>query len=213
MMLKSGSEEHMTEKIQNQKLYQVTVINHYKQALVLNQQIDAGKDHNPFFRFYENTLEYPITDHQTGNLINVNAVEWLHRVKGNTINTSYDILAEKAFEVSQHYLMLARELIMEQIRVEEFSGEPPSRQTCLFLADTVEEARSWIPMLGGQGAVCELDCTGTIHRADSRLMVMISEPLSVTRDKARKYWKGEATGNPRMEILFDGTAIVSAVGL
>jgi hypothetical protein len=203
----------MVEKITDRKLYQVTSTNNHKQAFVLNQQISIRDEHNPFFRFYETVLEYPTTDGQTGGLTNINAVEWLHRVRQKTILTSYEMLAEKAFEVSQHYMMLARELIMEQIRLEEFGGEPPSRQSCLFVSDTIEEAKGWIPLLGGQGAVCELICTGTMHRADSRLMVKVSQPLSVTKDKARAYWRGEASADPRMETLFAGDAVVSAVGL
>jgi hypothetical protein len=203
----------MVETISDQKLYQVTITNNYKQAFVSSQTISAGIDYNPFFRFYETTMEYPITDGQTGALVNVNAVDWLSRVRAKTILTTYEILAQKAFEVSQHYMMLARELLMEQIRLEEFGGEPPSRQTCLYLSDTIEDARTWIPLLGGQGAVCELICTGTIHRADSRLMVKASEPLSVTKGKARAYWRGEVSADPRIEILFAGDAIVSAVGL
>ena len=110
-------------------------------------------------------------------------------------------------------MMLARELVMEQIRIEEFEGRPPSRHSCLFLTESVAEARSWISLLGGQGAVCELVCSGIIHRADSRLMVKASEPLSITKDKARGYWHGDVNEVPRMEILFQGDAIVSAVGL
>ncbi|WP_441234481.1 DUF2441 domain-containing protein [Bradyrhizobium sp. 930_D9_N1_4] len=203
----------MVEKVNDRKFYQATSTNHYKQAFVAHQEIGIGEQHNPFFKFFETALEYPVTDGQTGASININAVEWLHRVRAKTILTSYDMLAEKAFEVSQHYMMLSRELIMEQIRIEEFDGKPPSRQTCLFLCETIEEAKSWIPLLGSQGAVCELVCSGIVHRADSRLMVKISEPLSVTRDKARAYWKGETSGDPRLETLFVGRAVVSAVGL
>jgi Protein of unknown function (DUF2441) len=202
----------MVEKVKNRKLYQVTLTNRYKRAFDPDQNIEVGKEHNPFFKFYETTLEYPVTDSHTGTTINVNAVDWLYRVRANTIRTSYEMLAEKAYEVSQHYMMLARELIMEQIRVEEFGGEPPSRQTCLYMSDTIEEARTWIPLLGGQGTVCELICTGTIHRADSRLMVKVSEPLSVTKEKARAYWQGQASADPRMETLFEGQAVVSRVG-
>jgi len=203
----------MVERVRGKKFYQVTWTNGYKQAFVLNQQVKAGIDHNPFFRFYESTLCYPVTDATTGALIQINAVEWLHRVRAKTILTSHEILAEKAFEISQHYMMLARELVMEQIRLEEFEGVPPSRQKCLYLSNSVEEAKSWIPLVGGGGTVCELTCTGTIHRADSRLMVKVSEPLSVTKDKARAYWRGEATGDPRMETLFEGDALISAIGL
>jgi hypothetical protein len=203
----------VSEKVNEQKFYHVTVANNYKQALMLNQRINAGSAYNPFFTFYESTIEYPVTDSQTGGIIQVNAVDWLHRVRARTIQTSYEMLASKAFEVSQHYMMLARELIMEQIRLEELNGEPPSRLKCLFLSETADEARSWISLLGGIGVVCELICTGIIHRADSRLMVKASEPLSLTRDRARAYWRGEAGPDPRIETLFEGDAVVSAIGL
>ncbi|MHC4050159.1 DUF2441 domain-containing protein [Bradyrhizobium sp. 25ACV] len=115
--------------------------------------------------------------------------------------------------MSQHYMMLARELLMEQIRVEDFSGSPPSRQRCLYLSETVEEARTWLPLLGGNGAVCELTCTGVIHRADSRQMVMLSEPLQVTRERAQAYWQGKASADPRMETLFVGKAKITGMRL
>lgn len=203
----------MVEEVDGRQLYQVTLTNHYKRAFELNQQVKVGIEHNPFFKFYETAIEYPVTDSQTGKEIRVNAVEWLHRVKVGTIRTSYQILSDKAVEVSQHYMMLARELLMEQIRVDEFDGRPPSRQRCLFLCETADEARAWIPLLGGAGSVCELTCAGTIHRTDSRLMVKMSEPLSVTKEKARAYWRGEASADPRMETLFEGEAIVSGINL
>lgn len=109
--------------------------------------------------------------------------------------------------------MLARELLMEQVRVDEFGGLPPSRQRCLYLAETADEARSWLPLLGGNGVVCELTCTGTIHKADSRQMVMLSEPLSVTTARARAYWRGDASADPRMETLFVGDAKVTGLRL
>jgi hypothetical protein len=203
----------MPQNVTDKKLYQISATNSYKQALVLNQQICAGIAYNPFFKFYETTMEYPVMDGQTGGTIQINAIDWLHRVKTGTIRTSYDILAEKAFEVSQHYMMLARELLMEQIRLEEFEGRPPSRLTCLFLSETVEEARSWLPLLGGIGTVCELMCTGMIHRVDSRLLVKVSEPLSLTKDRANAYWRGDKSSDPRLETLFVGNATVVATGL
>src|SRR5215467_5938510 len=116
----------MVEEVTSRKLYQVTLTNWYKQAFTLNQTINVGVDHNPFFKFYEYTLTYPVTDGDTGATIQVNAVDWLRRVRAGTIRTSHQILAEKAFEVSEHYMMLARELLMKQIRLEQFGGKLPS---------------------------------------------------------------------------------------
>src|SRR4029077_20162471 len=123
----------MVERIDGQKLYQVTVTKGYKQAFAPDQKIEVGNERNPFFKFYETTLVYPVTNGDTGVLENVNAIEWLFRVRDKTILTSYEMVAAKAVEVSQHYMMLARELVLEQVRLEEFGSEPPSRQTCLYL--------------------------------------------------------------------------------
>ena len=48
----------MVEKVSDRKLYQATVTNTYKQALVLDQQICAGTAYNPFFKFYENKTKH-----------------------------------------------------------------------------------------------------------------------------------------------------------
>jgi hypothetical protein len=203
----------MVESVTNRKLYQLSLSSGYEQAFVLGQSVTIGQDYNPFFKFYETTMVYPVADGNTGATIQVNAVDWLLAVRAGNIAPNPGVLADKAVEVSQHYIMLARELLMEQIRLEEFSGKPPSRQKCLFLVDSADEAKTWLPLLGGARTVCELTCTGSVHRADSRLMVRNSEPLSVTRDRARAYWRGEANADPRMEILFEGEAVVSGVGL
>ena len=109
----------MVEKIADRKLYQVTSTSPYKQAFVKDQKISVGNEYNPFFRFYETTRQYPVTDGNTGMITQVNAVEWLHRVRIGTIQTSHEMIASIAWEVSQHYMMLARELL-EQIRIDEF---------------------------------------------------------------------------------------------
>lgn len=50
------------ERVKGRKLYQATLTNHYKQAFVLAQKVKVGEDFNPFFKFYEGTLTYPVTD-------------------------------------------------------------------------------------------------------------------------------------------------------
>jgi len=172
----------------------------------------AGHADNPFFRFYESAREYPVTEN--GATIQVKAVAWLKRVKAGTIlPASPQVLVNIAAEVTEHYVMLARELIMEELRVSEFNSEPPSRQKCLYAAETLEEARLWNATLGGAGTICELTCSGTTHCADSRLLLADSEPLSVTRDRARQYWRGEVGSNPYMETLFAGEATITDFGL
>jgi hypothetical protein len=202
----------MVSQVESHRLYHVTQTKFYKQAFVAEQHVSIGTQHNPFFGFYEGAREYPVTDGDTGAILQVKAVDWLTRVRDGRIQTSHEILASIAYDVTQHYVMLCRELIMEEIRRDEFKSEPPSRQVCLYGCDTLEEAQSWRQLLG-DGTICELTCDGIIHRADSRLMLKDSEPLSVTRERARSYWRGEASADPRFETLFVGAASVSAIGL
>jgi hypothetical protein len=109
--------------------------------------------------------------------------------------------------------MLARELIMEELRRDEFNSEPPSRQRCLYACETLLEARYWTARIGDGGIICELTCTGTIQRADARLLLGDSEPLSITKDRGRAYWRGDASSDPEWETLFVGDATVTSFGL
>jgi hypothetical protein len=199
----------MIEHIKNRTLFHFTTTKPYKQAFVKDQQVTIGKAYNPFFAFYENAREYGITDN--GKIVQVKAVNWLTRVRDGTINTTPQILATIAAGVTNHYVMLVRELVMEEIRCGEFNSEPPSRQRCLYTCETLEEARYWSQRLGATGGICELICTGKTLRADARLLLADSEPLSVTRDRARKYWRGEASDQPEWETLFIGEARVACM--
>lgn len=58
-----------------------------------------------------------------------------------------------------------------------------------------------------------MTCTGIIHRADARLLLGDSEPLSVTKERARRYWRGEIGQDPEMETLFVGDAVITGFGL
>jgi hypothetical protein len=201
----------MVEQVTKRKLYHVTETKPYKNAFTAGEIVRIGGAYNPFFSFYELAREYPVTEN--GATVLVKAKDWLRRVRDKTILTTPDIHARIAVEVAEHYVMLCRELLMEEIRREEFGSKPPSRQSCLFACETVQEARDWIPLVGSNGLICELNCTGTIHRADSRLLLGDSEPLSITRDRARAYWRGEMSEHPRAETLVVGNVVVSAVGL
>lgn len=200
----------MVEHVSGRKLFHLTETKPYKQALVMGQVVKIGEGYTPFFGFYEGSRTYPVTlENET--TIQVPAVKFLKQVQAGGINCPN--LPAIAAEVAQHYVMLCRELIMEGIRLAEFKGVPPSRQRCLYACDSVDEARSWKQLVGPGSTVCELTCTGTLHRADASLLLADSEPLSVTRERARKYWRGEASESPQWETLFVGEAKVTGFGL
>jgi hypothetical protein len=204
------NELRMPEPIKNRKLFHLTETKPYKQAFVVNQVVQVGDAYTPFFGFYEGSRAYPVTQ-QDGCTVQVAAVKFLKQVWAGNINCPN--LPAIAAEVASHYVMLCRELIMEDVRISEFGSEPPSRQRCLYACETIEEARHWKQFVGQGSTICELSCTGTIHRADASLLLGDSEPLSVTKDRARKYWRGETGVTPQWETLFTGEAKVTGLGL
>lgn len=201
----------MGERIDSQTLYHVSVTKPYKNAFVRGQSARIGDDDCPYFRFYEGVREYPVND--AGQTIRVKAIQWLRHVQSGRITPAPGIYPKIALEVALHYVMLCRELVMEEVRTSEFGGGPPSRQKCLYACLTLEEARRWKERLGESGSICELRCSGAVHRADASLLLADSEPLSVTRERARAYWRGDQGDSPEMETLFVGDVNVVAVDL
>lgn len=180
---------------------------HPTAALSAGDTFDAGSSHNPFFRFYENTRAYPVTM-QDGQVVMLPALSFLKAVQAGEVNCGN--LPAAAVEVANHYLMLARELIYEEVRREE-DDQLPSRKTCLWASDDLAEAQNWHQFLGGSGQLLRLGVVGERHIADSNLLVADSEPLSTTYQKARSYWRGEGSPAPRWETLVSGQITVLEV--
>ena len=202
----------MAENVESQTFFHVSVAKPYKTVLLLHQSLSVGICNNPFFHFYEGVREYPIAQ-QDGSLLYIEAIDWLNNVRlGRITPASPAILANIAHEVAEHYVILTRELIMEEMR-KEITSEAPSRQRCLYLCENEVHAHYWRDRIGDGGVICSLKCTGILHRADARLLLADSEPLSLTRERARSYWNGEMTESPEREVLFEGDAFVTAVGL
>jgi Protein of unknown function (DUF2441) len=103
--------------------------------------------------------------------------------------------------------MLARELIMEDVR-REIACNAPSRKSCLWGANSFEEAESWKMRLGGACRIARLNVSGTIHRADAAHLLSDSESLALTYERAHAYWRGEISAAPEVETLFSGLATV-----
>lgn len=172
--------------------------------LSIGCEFTAGKSHNPFFGFYEGARTYDVTL-ENGDVAKVPAIKFLNSVKNGKINCP--ALPQIAADVAQHYVILARELIMEETR-KDIAPNAPSRKDCLWVADTIEEARLWKSRLGGDAKITHLQITGSIHRADAGLLLGDSEPLSTTYAKAQDYWRGNLSERPELETLFKGNAIV-----
>lgn len=164
----------------------------------------VGDLQNPFFRFYEvHARTYRVTD-PNGAVNMVPAIKFLRRVKEGTI-TPHNLPGD-AFEIAQHFMMLARELLWESVRLAdpEFA-KLPSRQRCVWLIESLDDVKRWLELMGVRPVqVVEVKATGRAHVADQSHLAGDSELLSVWYEKARAYWRGERTGSPLIEVIFEG---------
>ena len=197
----------MPKTVSGHEFFHVTRILAYNKnpPLKIAYQFEVGNIHNPFFSFYENELNYTVND--PSGRIEVKAIKFLSSVKVGTINCP--TLPNIAYEIAEHYIMLVRELIMEEVR-KEVTPDAPSRKSCLWVVENIDQARYWLGRLGGDSRIARLSLDGVIHRADASLLLGDSEPLSVTYANAHSYWQGTMSDSPEPEAVFCGTATVVA---
>ena len=173
--------------------------------------VRIGESKAPFFRIYEAWQRtYPVTL-KNGGVQEVPAMRFLNEVNAGNITPAN--LPQTAYEVANHFLMLARELLWETIRLNEFP-EAPSRQRCIWLTRTLDQAREWVKILRFQSStysIVYLRAQGRALDTDGRLLAGESEPLPIWYDKARKYWRGELTEEPWPEVIFDGSVVVEDI--
>ena len=174
--------------------------------LVVGSNFEMGAAYNPYFGFYEGIRAYPVVTDD--GEVAVPAIKFLKSVSNGSISCS--IHPQIAAEIAEHYVMLCRELIMEEVR-REIVPEAPSRQKCLWVAEDLNGARQWHSRLGGLGQIVRLRASGTMHRADAAHLLGDSEPLTTTYSRARAYWRGEISSEPQLEILLSGLATVVEV--
>jgi len=185
--------------------FHVTRVVPYNQnaPLSVGVALHLGATHNPFFAFYEQPRKYNVTLND-GSVVWSPAIRFLKAVRAGEVNCPQ--LPQIAVEVSEHYLMLVRELVTEEVR-RLIAPNLPSRQTCLWATDDLDQARHWVGRLGGGARVVRLDVRGRRHRADAALLLGDSEPLSQTYARATQYWQGEKTAQPELELLISGAAL------
>lgn len=191
----------MTEAVSGHRLFHVTrriAYNPYA-PVAIGAEFEVGAVVNPFFGFYEGARTYRVST--PDGPVTYGALHLLREVGAGRV--THGELATTAADVVQHYVMLVRELIMEEVR-REVASHAPSRQRCLWATSDLEQARRWKGRLGGSGRILEIAVTGTIFHADASLLLGDSEPLSVTYDRARRYWHGERTETPEPECLVAG---------
>lgn len=200
----------MSEKVKELEVYHLCHQKDYVHhaALIPGQSFIVGETVNPFFGYYDKARTYKVE--AGGTTRNVPAIKFLRDIKNGHINCPD--LAREAYRIANHYSMLARELIMEEVRLKT-APEAPSRKTCLWVVDDIDLATYWARKIGGPGSIVKLSLTGTVHRCDAKHLMNESEPLEETYEKAQLYWQGALSKDPLPEILFEGNATVLEIDL
>jgi len=195
----------MVETVENAEFYHVAHNKNYvrHEPLAAGSVFTVGENINPFFGYYDKARTYTVQ--KNGENIVVPALKFLRDVKRGRI-TGTD-LPKQAYNVANHYSMLARELIMEEVRLQIAPGAP-SRKTCLWVVDDLGLAAYWQRKIGGKSRLLKLSLSGTLHYGDAKYLMNESEPLADTYAKATSYWQSEQTDDPLPEILFSGTVKV-----
>jgi hypothetical protein len=175
--------------------------------LGIGETVEVGKEESPFFRFYRTHTRQEAVTRPDGTVHLVPSIAFLRQVRDGQISASN--LPGVAFDTARHFMMLARELLWEQIRVSEFR-ENPSRQRAMWLFANANNAPHWESMLKsnvtGQSQLIEVEVTGRVHECDAGLLLGDSESLDESERKARAYWRGDmlpAASQP--EVLFVGS--------
>lgn len=130
---------------------------------------------------------------------------------------STDELAKWTYQILHGQLKMKRELIFEQVRAAEFS-ELPSRQRCLWVSETLDDALYWKSRLSCNARnrpprVFTVDTTGETFAAHEGHLIQEAEAFATTEARARDYWRGEPAlpsypghDTGRYELLFKGKA-------
>ena len=167
---------------------------------------------NPFFNYYEVISDpWAISIPQLGKDSKISGIDSLflfQNLMGNLVD-----LPRKAFEIANHYRLLARELVLEKVRQEKFPSSP-SRQNCIFLIESEKDIQRWknqIGINGKQYQVIKVRATGNIIRVDSNNLPKGNEPFSEWESKAYKYWNCELTDDPSIEVLLEGQVTVDEI--
>jgi Protein of unknown function (DUF2441) len=122
----------------------------------------------------------------------------------------YETTAKWANGPSEGY-NLVRELVWENIRLQEFPDEP-SRQRCLWVTQTEDQARAWG---GADQRIVRGRATGRVLQVDVQHLPRPQRdavvPLSDWQERARRYWRGDRTEHFQPEFLFVGTFRVDEI--
>jgi len=117
-----------------------------------------------------------------------------------------------AYETANYFMMFFREIFWEDIRRREFP-HCPSRQRCLWLVHTIEQANYWVKRMqcNTDYQIVKVSARGRIHTANELFLMGDSATLPEITERARLYWLGLMPEGAKEEIIFEGFLQVTDV--
>ncbi len=114
-------------------------------------------------------------------------------------------VAQFAHDFLSAYIKITREMHFENVRANKFP-ELPSRQHCIWLAESLDDARCWVNRLEGRTncRIFRVAVDGRVFKTNEGHLIQEAEPYEDTLRRANEYWSGAAS-NGRSEVLFEGS--------
>jgi hypothetical protein len=149
-----------------------------------------------------------------GNYLNIFELTQNVKHKGYTIPVVVMHEFLQSFDENNQYIFfdngpLLWEYFFEKVRLNEFS-HLPKRFSSTFFFDNTDNCNYYRNNhLNGIGKIKGIELIETRNLFQGDMKILDDVEISISRDEliemVRKYWRGEQTDNPIIEIIFQGT--------
>ena len=184
-------------RVENKIYYHV---NSYKELNIGDVLTFDNDTHNQMYETVFNS-SYKLNDIDANELL-------INKKRDNDTSLSNDEFNLVLNTVNNDAYVM-RELALESIR-KEYYPDYPSRLSCLYLTNNIEDAEMWVNILKRNKKtalqILTLKVNGEIFEGDGSLMKRLNLSYNEHLENAKKYWSNETDNKD--EILFLGNAKV-----
>ena len=168
--------------------------------------ITTGINENPFWTTCKNCSPLVTVNQQQMPVFAMIDQKYNFDVTQENINFLYQTIEN----VSKETALYIREQVFEDVRKSNFPNLP-SRQKCLWLCDEKTLPYWNTAVIGPQRCLLTLKVEGQLFCGDDNWLTADTFSSVEYANRAKQYWSGEMTANPRKEYLFYGEAVVKDI--
>ena len=186
----------------NKEFYHISRQNNWS----VDSVITAGINENPFWCTCKNCSVLVTVNQQQMPVVEMINQKYSFDVTQENI----DFLYQTIENVSKETALYIREQVFEDVRKSNFPNLP-SRQKCLWLCDEKTLPYWNTAVTGPQRYLLTLKVEGQLFCGDDNWLTADTFSSVEYANRAKQYWSGEMTANPRKEYLFYGEAVVKDI--